>query len=138
MNGSLLGGVVLGVALGAGGLALNDVYEIASEQERCLQTYPNIPGKLLLENDKVIVQRFSFPPGQWEGVHAHPANQLYIHLTDANWKVRFGDKITTGPSKAGSVGWYGPVHLHEDHESVNIGDEPIELIWVTLQDGCPA
>ena len=89
-----------------------------------------------MENDKVVVQRFTFPVGQWEGVHAYPANQLYIHLTDAHWKVRFGDKVQTDRSSAGSVGWYGPVHLWQDHESVNIGDSPIDLIWVTLKAGC--
>ena len=46
----------------------------------CHQHYPNIEGEVLLENDKVVVQRFIFPPGQWEGVHSHPPDQLYIHL----------------------------------------------------------
>ena len=38
----------------------------------CHQSYPNIPGQVLAENAKMVVQRFTFPPGQWEGVHAHP------------------------------------------------------------------
>ena len=102
----------------------------------CHQYYPNIPGEVLLENDKVVVQRFIFPPGQWEGVHRHPPDQLYIHLKGGKWTVRFGDKIETGHSETGSVGWYGPVAIEEDHESVNTGDEPIDLIWVTLKTGC--
>ena len=57
----------------------------------CHQYYPNIPGEVLLENDKVVVQRFIFPPGQWEGVHAHPPDQLYIHIKGGQWTVRFGD-----------------------------------------------
>jgi len=102
----------------------------------CHQYYPNIPGETLLENDKVVVQRFIFPPGQWEGVHAHPPDQLYILIKGGEWTVRFGDRMETGRSETGSVGWYGPVDLSEDHESVNSGDEPIDLIWVTLKTGC--
>ena len=44
------------------------------------QEYPNIPGEVLLENNLVVVQRFIFQPGQWEGVHSHPGNQIYIHI----------------------------------------------------------
>ncbi|WP_299846228.1 hypothetical protein [uncultured Roseovarius sp.] len=102
----------------------------------CRQHYPNIPGRVLLEDDKMVVQRFTFPPGQWEGVHAHPPHQLYIMLTGTNWTVRYGDNVSSGYSPAGSVGFYGPVDLSEDHESVNSGDIPADLIWVTLKDGC--
>jgi beta-alanine degradation protein BauB len=35
--------------------------------------YPNIPGEDLLENDRVIVQRFAMNPGEWEGSYSHPA-----------------------------------------------------------------
>ena len=134
---AFLTGCLTGAVLGITGFWINSQYASADPHGRCMQTYPNIPGKILLQNDKVVVQRFSFPPGQWEGVHAHPPNQLYIFLNDAHWKVRFGDKVTTGKDPAGTVGWYGPVDISEDHESVNIGDEPAELIWVTLQEGCP-
>ena len=102
----------------------------------CHQYYPNIPGTVLLENDKVVVQRFIFPPGQWEGVHSHPPGQIYIHVKGGEWTVRFGDKIERGHSDAGSVGWYGPVELSANHESVNSGKEPIDLIWVTLKSEC--
>ena len=131
-----LGGLAIGACVGAAAFSAYDTYKVYAEYGTCGQSYPNIRGKLLLENNKVVVQRFSFPPGQWEGVHSHPANQLYIHLTEANWKVRYGDRIETGSFPAGSIGWFGPVGLEEDHESVNIGDEPIELIWVTLKEGC--
>ena len=136
VNSSFLAGMAIGLVAGASMVWLSDGSSDASSGASCLQSYPNIPGKLLLDNDKVVIQRFTFPPGQWEGVHAHPANQIYIHLTEAHWKARFGDRVSTGRYPAGSIGWYGPVHLEDDHESVNIGPEPIDLIWVTLKDGC--
>ena len=102
----------------------------------CYQTYPNIPGRLLLENDKVVVQRFEFLPGQWEGVHVHPPNQLFIHIKGGQWTSRTGSRYDSGWWETGSVGWYGPIALADDHESMNSGSEPIDLIWVTLKEGC--
>jgi len=107
-----------------------------ANSDPCHQYYPNIPGTVLLENDKVVVQRFIFPPGQWEGVHSHPPDQLYIHVKGGEWTVRYGDQIEKGYSETGSVGWYGPVELNADHESVNSGNQPIDLIWVTLKSEC--
>jgi predicted metal-dependent enzyme (double-stranded beta helix superfamily) len=107
-----------------------------AQKSSCYQHYPNIPDELLLENDKVVVQRFVFPPGQWEAVHSHPPGQIYIPIKGGEWTVRFGDRIQKGYSETGSVGWYGPVELSADHESVNFGDEPIDLIWVTLKSEC--
>lgn len=104
----------------------------------CRQSYPNIPGRVLAENDRMVVQRFTFPPGQWEGVHAHPPHQLYVMLTGTTWTVRYGDRVTSGYSPAGEVGFYGLVDLSEDHESVNSGDSPADLIWVTLKEDCRA
>ena len=132
----VLAGFGAGVLAGAWGKS--DFISGASARAHvdCRQKYPNIPGRVLLEDNKMVVQRFTFPPGQWEGVHAHPPHQLYIQLTDAHWKVRFGDRVTSGYSPAGSVGFYGPVELSEDHESINIGQNPVDLIWVTLKEDC--
>lgn len=124
-----------GAILALAGLAGHDLYT-ARAAPSCHQSYPNIPGKVLLENDKVVVQRFIFPPGVWEGVHAHPPNQLYIHIKGGLWTVRYGNRKQTAVSPTGSVGWFGPVSLSQDHESMNAGTEPIDLIWVTLKEGC--
>ena len=126
-----------GVLLTVAGFVGYDLIDTsAASSVSCKQSYPNIPGRVLLENDKVIVQRFTFPPGQWEGVHAHPPNQVFIHLKGGHWTSRYGDQTSSGHWPDGSVGWIGAVSLSEQHESVNSGDEPIELIWVTLKEGC--
>ena len=105
----------------------------------CHQFYPNVPGETLLDNDTVVVQRFIIPPGQWEGVHAHPPNQLYIHVKGGEWMVRFADKMETSVSPDGEVGWSDKgLGLDADHESQNSGDQPIDLIWVAVKPGCMA
>ena len=98
--------------------------------------YPNIPGEDLLENDAVIVQRFVVNPGQWEGVHAHHPNMLYIHVRGGQWAARSKrepEHRYPDASPDGSVGWMAPIELSEGHESGNVGDQPIDLIWVTLK-----
>ena len=98
------------------------------------QHYPNIPGEVLFENDKLVVQKFIIEPGQWEGVHSHPGNQLYVHIRGGEWTVRQGDEKTTSESETGSVGWMEAIALSEDHESGNTGDSVIELLWITLKE----
>jgi quercetin dioxygenase-like cupin family protein len=99
--------------------------------------YPNIPGEDLLENDRVVVQRFLVKPGQWEGVHAHNPNMLYIHVRGGQWAARSKKEPEhpyPEPSPDGEVGWMPPIDISVGHESGNIGQEPIDLIWVTLED----
>ncbi len=98
--------------------------------------YPNIPGEDLLENDFVIVQRFIVNPGQWEGVHAHHPDMLYIHIKGGQWAARSKrepEHPYPEPSPDGEVGWMATIPLSEGHESGNIGKNPIDLIWVTLK-----
>lgn len=127
--------VVAGAVIALAGVAGYNLIT-AHAAPQCKQSYPNIPGKVLLENDRFIVQRFIFPPGQWEGVHAHPPHQIYIHIKGGKWKVRYGQRVQNVDSPTGSAGFFGPVSLGEDHESMNAGSEPIDLIWVTLKEGC--
>ncbi len=109
----------------------------AEQSNPCHQYYPNIPGELLLENDKLVVQRFTIQPGQWEGIHRHPPNQLYIHIKGGEWTVKYGDGATTSYSPTGEIGWDdSATELSELHESGNTGDESIDLVWVTLKPGC--
>jgi beta-alanine degradation protein BauB len=98
--------------------------------------YPNIPGEDLLENDFVIVQRFTVNPGQWEGVHAHHPDMLYVHIKGGQWAARSKtepEQPSPQPSPDGEVGWMPTIPLSAGHESHNIGDAPIDLIWVTLK-----
>jgi len=108
---------------------------IAPDVEHVPQIYPNIPLELLLDNDRVIVQRVQVEPGQWEGIHAHPGNQIFIHINGGIWSGRMGG-VQSPPSPAretGEVGWMEAIPLSEGHESGNTGDTTIDLIWVTLK-----
>jgi len=135
--------LMLLLAAGSGGARDGTTAEQAPESEKqFLLTYPNLDnpgGEVLLENEHVVVQRFVVGPGEWEGIHAHPGNQVYVHVKGGEWSGRAGGEPTyTGSaSEDGSVGWMEPIPLSEGHESGNTGDTPIDLIWVTLKDDAP-
>ena len=98
-------------------------------------TYPNIPGEDVLENDRVIVQRFVMNPGQWEGVHAHHPNTLYIFITGGQWLSRTTNPPSqiVGNSPAGDVGWMPAIDLSAGHESGNTGKTPSDVVWIALK-----
>jgi predicted metal-dependent enzyme (double-stranded beta helix superfamily) len=98
--------------------------------------YPNIPGEDLLENDQVIVQRFTVKPGQWEGVHAHCPDMLYIHIKGGQWAEKTykePEHPYPNPSPDGEVGWMATIDVSVGHQSRNISKNPIDLVWVTLK-----
>lgn len=97
--------------------------------------YPNIPLEMLFENDRLIVQRVIVEPGEWEGVHSHPGNQLYVHIEGGVWSSRRGDDQTPpyAYAEAGSVFWMDEIPITEKHQSGNSGDTTIDMLWITLK-----
>jgi predicted metal-dependent enzyme (double-stranded beta helix superfamily) len=98
--------------------------------------YPNIPGEDVLENDQVIVQRFIVQPGQWEGVHAHCPDMLFIHIKGGQWAAKSykePEHPYPNPSPDGEAGWMPTIDISVGHQSGNIGKSPIDLVWVTLK-----
>jgi len=106
---------------------------------RCRMDYPNVKGEVLLENDKVVVQRFTIAPGLWEGIHRHPPHQLYIQLTDGDWAYKANGSIDNFSMAAGEASWNeASTELDVQHESHNAGKNPISYIWVGVKPGCLA
>ena len=106
---------------------------VKSVQSGPYQHYPNIEGEVIFENDKVVVQKYVVQPGEWEGVHAHPGNQLYVHIRGGEWTSENAGKTETYFAEDGSVGWMDALDLSAQHQSGNTGDTPIEFLWITLK-----
>jgi quercetin dioxygenase-like cupin family protein len=105
----------------------------------CHMDYPNIEGEVLLENDAVVVQRFTLQPGQWEGIHRHPPSQLYIQLSDGDWAYKANGSIDNFSMAAGDASWNETsTELDAQHESRNVGDNGISYLWVGVKPGCLA
>ena len=116
-------------------VTLKDDEPIAPDVEHDPQYYPNVPLDLLFENDRMIVQRAQIEPGQWEGVHSHPGNQIFIHVKGGTWSRRMGGKLVRSDivREDGAVGWMDAIPLSAEHESGNTGETTIDLVWVTLK-----
>jgi quercetin dioxygenase-like cupin family protein len=97
--------------------------------------YPNIPGEDILENDSVVVQKFHLNPGQWEGVHAHRGNQLWIFIKGGLWSSRTTRTAPTKPQFGpdGTVGWMPVIDISQGHESGNVGTSARDVVWITLK-----
>jgi hypothetical protein len=105
------------------------------------QRYPNIDGEVLLDDDRVVVQRFVLEPGQWEGIHEHPEYQLVIVLNSTDEltsRFRGTQRVFPGTTAADSDSieafWrQGPVFISDQHESGNTGTRPLEWIAITFK-----
>tara|TARA_B100001079_G_C16344735_1_gene485285 strand:+ start:348 stop:1070 length:723 start_codon:yes stop_codon:yes gene_type:complete len=111
-------------------------------QNPYLLIYPNIEDKdgvVVFENEYVVLQKLIVGPGEWEGVHSHPGNQLYVHIKGGEWSGMLDGEIEYSAeiSENGSVGWMDAIPLSASHNSGNTGDEAIELIYVTLKKDKP-
>ena len=118
--------------------------QMIGPDKQFLLTYPNLEdpdGEVVLENEHVVLQRLIVGPGEWEGIHSHPGNQIYVHIKGGEWSGLAGGKPTYSAEvdPDGAVGWMPAIPLSEGHESGNTGDTPIDLLWVTLKgDGAIA
>jgi len=102
------------------------------------QEYPNVEGETLLEDDRVVVQRFVLEPGEWEGIHEHPEHQLVIVLNSTEelvYRFRGSERVFERPEDDTVRAFWrpGPVVMSDEHESGNMGTRPLEWIAITFK-----
>jgi len=122
-------------------LLVNFLFASNSNSEnlsKYLLNYPNLDdpdGEVIFNNEYAVLQRLVVGPGEWEGVHSHPGNQIYVHIKGGYWSGRMHGELEYEKefSPDGSVGWMGAIPIEDLHDSGNSGDNPIELIYVTLK-----
>ncbi|MBT8080754.1 MAG: hypothetical protein KJO31_19385 [Gammaproteobacteria bacterium] len=115
---------------------------VAEDDRPFLLNYPNLEdsdGEVVLTNEHVVLQRLVVGPGEWEGIHSHPGNQIYVHIKGGEWSGRLGGETEYSRivSPDGEVGWMDAIPLSAGHDSGNTGDTPIDLIYVTLKGDAP-
>ncbi len=118
------------------------IKHVDESDRQFLLNYPNLEnadGEVVLTNDHVVLQRLVVGPGEWEGIHSHPGNQLYVHIKGGEWSGRLGGKSEYSGSvdEDGAVGWMDAIPFSAGHNSGNTGDTPIDLIYVTLKSDAP-
>ena len=101
-------------------LSISIVVVLAAAAFALQQTYPNQPDmETLLDNDRVVVQRVTFPAGAWQGEHSHAGNQLAVAITEVEQIVKEGGKESTRTLKPGEILWVDKVT--HDHKVMKSG-----------------
>jgi predicted metal-dependent enzyme (double-stranded beta helix superfamily) len=98
------------------------------DQANAEPIYANVPGNIVLDNDRVVVQRFVIQPGQSTGRHAHTAHQLLVFVRGGILRSMTG-RSSFWPD--GRVVWQEDAG-HDDG-ATNTGRTPIEVVWVRLK-----
>lgn len=112
--------------------------QISEEDMPYMLNYQNLEdsfGRVVLSNDKVVLQRLVVPGGEWEGIHSHPGNQLFVHIYGGYWSGQLGGEYEYRHelSSDGEVGWMDHIPYEDGHNSGNSGEEAIDLIYVNLK-----
>src|SRR6516164_721461 len=115
------------LALAALALALG-VRPLAAAQPAPI--YAGLRGEVLLDNSRVLVERFVLEPGRTTGRHTHPADQLLVFV-----KGGLLQATATGRSalwRDGRVAWHNSGEPSDEGDR-NVGTGEIVMIWVTLK-----
>ena len=86
--------------------------------------------KVVFENDRVRVLRYSDSPGVRTTPHEHP-DSVMVTLTGFRRRLYSGDSQRDVELPAGMTGWLPA----QEHAGENIGDTQTEVIFVELKDG---
>src|SRR5215469_7498010 len=95
--------------------------------------YSGLKGEVLLENDKVRVEKYLLAPGQSTGRHSHFSDQLLVFTKGGELRSAAG---RTTLWRDGRVAWE-PASDSSDAGATNAGKSPIEMIWVRLKQAPP-
>ncbi len=111
---------------------------ISAEDMPYMLNYSNLEnsfGKVVISNDKIVLQRLVVPGGMWEGIHSHPGNQVYVHIKGGYWSGKLAEKTEYyhSPTLSGGVGWMDHIPFEDGHNSGNTGKFPIDLIYTSLK-----
>src|SRR3954451_15389648 len=91
---------------------------------------PAFANKVLVNNDRVQVQRLSVPAGFRETLQVVPNDQIAIQVTPGDLEVVISGQKTTGRIEPGTT-FYVPKNA--PHQFLNMGQSPYDVVVVMLK-----
>jgi beta-alanine degradation protein BauB len=91
---------------------------------------PSATGKPQIENDRVIVTQWCFPPGGETGWHKHGYDYVVIPELDGQLKIETKDGESISELKAGQS-YYRPAGI--EHNVINANDFYFAFVEVELK-----
>ncbi|MCP5114219.1 MAG: hypothetical protein GY953_25600 [bacterium] len=92
-----------------------------------------LPTRILLENARVRVKEFTYPPGAKRERYIRPTDQVIVFLDDCHYErtdSKTGDKIERR-RKAGEVIWHS--RAEDAPELENLGGEAYRTLTIELK-----
>jgi len=93
-------------------------------------TGPAFASKVLVDNDRVRVQRLAVPAGFRETLQVVPNDQIAIQVTPGDLEVVINGKKTAGRIEPGTT-FYVPKNA--PHQFLNMGQAPYDVVVVMLK-----
>jgi mannose-6-phosphate isomerase-like protein (cupin superfamily) len=87
-------------------------------------------NKLLVDNDRVRIQRLSVPAGFRETLQVVPNDQIAIQVTPGELEVVISGRKTAGRIEPGTT-FYVPKNA--PHQFLNMGQAPYDVVVVVLK-----
>jgi len=91
---------------------------------------PAFASKLLVDNDRVQIQRLSVPAGFREALQVAPNDQIAIQVTPGDLEVVISGQKTAGRIEPGTA-FYVPKNA--PHQFLNMGKAPYDVVVVMLK-----
>ncbi len=91
---------------------------------------PAFASKVLVDNDRVRIQRLSVPAGFREGLQVTPNDQIAIQVTPGDLEVVISGQKTAGRIEPGTT-FYVPKNA--PHQFLNMGKTPYDVVVVMLK-----
>ena len=91
---------------------------------------PAFASKVLVDNDRVRIQRLSVPAGFRETLQVVPNDQIAIQVTPGDLEVVISGQKTNGRIEPGTT-FYVPKNA--PHQFLNMGKTPYDVVVVMLK-----
>jgi quercetin dioxygenase-like cupin family protein len=91
---------------------------------------PSFASKMLVNNDRVRIQRLSVPAGFRETLQVVPNDQIAIQITPGDLEVQINGQKTTGRIEPGTT-FYVPKNA--PHQFLNVGSSPYDVVVVMIK-----
>ena len=91
---------------------------------------PAFASKVLVDNDRVRIQRLSVPAGFRETLQVVPNDQIAIQVTPGDLEVVINGERTAGRIEPGTT-FYVPKNA--PHQFQNVGKTPYDVVVVMLK-----
>jgi len=92
-----------------------------------------VPPQILVDNQKVKVERWILQPGEQSPVHTHSLDHVYVVIHGSKIREHFPDGHTSDDDQETGRAAFSAAH-NKTHAFENAGNRPYEMVSIELKD----